>query len=100
MTDPATTHEPIVRALLDVLPADRFLDRDPDVMEAYSHDEGVWAPYGKPAVVVRPRSTEEVRQIVLACIETGTPSCRALPARGWWAVRTPSTAAWSWSSTR
>ncbi|OLT45246.1 FAD-linked oxidase [Saccharomonospora sp. CUA-673] len=54
------------------LPADRLVD-DPDVASGYVHDEAEWAPYGKPVVVVRPRTAEEVQTTVRACIEHRTP---------------------------
>nr|WP_308125402.1 FAD-linked oxidase C-terminal domain-containing protein [Rhodococcus corynebacterioides] len=62
----------VVDALRSALSADRLL-LDPDVMASYVHDEAEWAPHGEPAAVVRPRSAEEVRAVVLACLETGTP---------------------------
>ncbi|MBB3052958.1 glycolate oxidase [Prauserella isguenensis] len=54
------------------LPADRLVD-DPDVVAGYVHDEAEWAPHGKPEVVVRPRSAEEVQAVVRACLAHGTP---------------------------
>lgn len=72
-TQPTSVDAAIVTRLLEVLPEGRVLTRDPDVMDAYSHDQGVWAPYGRAAAVVRPRSTEEVQQIVRACLDHGTP---------------------------
>nr|WP_221634591.1 FAD-linked oxidase C-terminal domain-containing protein [Nocardioides luti] len=59
------------------LPADRVVV-DPGVLASYVHDEAEWAEYGTPAALVRPRSTEEVRAVVLACLEHGT----ALVTRG------------------
>src|SRR5690242_13191142 len=46
---------------------------DPDVMGRFVHDEAEWAPFGKPAAVVRPRTTAEVAEVVSACAATGTP---------------------------
>lgn len=59
-------------ALRGLLPADRVID-DPMVMAGFLHDEAEWAPHGSPAVVVRPRSAEEVRAVVAACIEHAVP---------------------------
>ncbi|HEX4246586.1 MAG TPA: FAD-linked oxidase C-terminal domain-containing protein [Pseudonocardia sp.] len=70
-TDPAAV-PPIVAALRAVLPADRILT-DPDLTEGYSHDEAEWAPYGRPAAVVRARDTAEVSATVRACAELGVP---------------------------
>lgn len=54
------------------LPADRLVT-DPDVASGYVHDEAEWAPYGKPVVVVRPRTAEEVQTTVRACLAHDTP---------------------------
>jgi len=54
------------------LPADRLVT-DPDVAAGYVHDEAEWAPYGKPVVVVRPRTAEEVQTTVRACLAHDTP---------------------------
>ncbi len=64
---------PIVSALEAILPADRFISRDPDVMDGYAHDDAEWVSYGLPAVVVRPQSAGEVQQVVRACIEHQVP---------------------------
>jgi glycolate oxidase len=63
---------PIVVELRAVLPADRVLV-DPDLTRGYAHDEAEWAPYGRPAAVVRPRSTEEVAATVRACARMRVP---------------------------
>ena len=44
---------------------------DPDVVASLSHDEAEWAPVGRAVAAVRPRSTEEVAQIVAGCAERG-----------------------------
>ncbi|MFC4000418.1 FAD-binding oxidoreductase [Prauserella oleivorans] len=54
------------------LPADRLV-QDPDVIAGYLHDDAEWAPHGKPAVVVRPRTAEEVRSVVRACVRHRVP---------------------------
>jgi len=46
---------------------------DRDVLASYAQDEAEWAPFGQPAVVVRPRTAEDVRATVQACIAHGTP---------------------------
>jgi glycolate oxidase len=46
---------------------------DPDVLESLAHDDAEWAPVGKPLAAVRPRSTEEVAEVVAACAERGIP---------------------------
>ncbi|MGA6161694.1 FAD-binding oxidoreductase [Amycolatopsis magusensis] len=65
-----------MRALVDDLrrdlPADRLL-LDPDLVTGFVHDEAEWAPHGTPCVVVRPRTAEEVRAVVLACVRHGVP---------------------------
>ena len=58
----------IVEALREVLPAD-VLVTDTDVIASYAHDEAEWAPFGTPAAVVRPTTSEQVQQVVLACLE-------------------------------
>jgi glycolate oxidase len=58
--------DPVVADLLAALPADRVLT-DPDVVAPYLHDEAEWAPHGRAAAVVRPRSTAEVAAVVGVC---------------------------------
>ncbi|MHA4854521.1 FAD-binding oxidoreductase [Rhodococcus sp. MSC1_016] len=62
----------LVDELRRILPADRTLD-DPDVVAGYVRDEAVWAPHGQPVAVVRPRTADEVQQIVRACLRYRTP---------------------------
>jgi glycolate oxidase len=62
----------LVADLLAALPADRVLT-DPDVVAPYLHDEAEWAPYGRAAAVVRPRSTAEVAAVVRACARHTRP---------------------------
>ncbi|MFF5568328.1 FAD-binding oxidoreductase [Streptomyces sp. NPDC012623] len=54
------------------LPPGRVIT-DPDSTRSYAHDEAEWAPCGLPAVVVRPRTAEEVQDVVLACLRHGVP---------------------------
>lgn len=69
----AVAEAPVVAALLQALPADRVLPRDPDVMAAYAADDAEWAPVGSPAAVVMPLSTAEVQAVVRACLAYGVP---------------------------
>jgi glycolate oxidase len=46
---------------------------DPAVIDSFAHDDAEWAPHGKAAAVVRPRSTEEVRDVVRICANHGAP---------------------------
>ncbi|XVV14831.1 FAD-binding oxidoreductase [Actinoplanes sp. CA-131856] len=46
---------------------------DADVLESLAHDDAEWAPYGRPAAAVRPRTTDDVRRVVAACAERGIP---------------------------
>lgn len=72
---PATSTTPpatFAAVLAERLPADRLVT-DADVILSYVHDEAEWAPHGSPVLVVRPRTTEEVQIVVLACIELGVP---------------------------
>ncbi|MBN6039598.1 FAD-binding oxidoreductase [Amycolatopsis sp. 195334CR] len=65
-----------MRALVDDLrrdlPADRLV-LDPDLISGYVHDEAEWAPHGTPCAVVRPRTSDEVRAVVLACLRHRVP---------------------------
>ncbi|HEX3779856.1 MAG TPA: FAD-linked oxidase C-terminal domain-containing protein [Pseudonocardiaceae bacterium] len=62
----------IVDELRRELPADRVI-AEADSMSGYLHDEAEWATYGAPRLVVRPRSAEEVRAVVLACVRHRVP---------------------------
>jgi glycolate oxidase len=66
------TADALVAELLAALPPDRVL-LDPDVVATYLHDEAEWAPHGRAAAVVRPRSTAEVAAVVRACAQHGRP---------------------------
>lgn len=55
-----------------VVPADQLIT-DPDVVAGYAHDDAEWAPYGTPALVVRPRSPQDVQHVVRACRASRTP---------------------------
>jgi glycolate oxidase len=62
----------VVVALGRVLGRDRVIT-DVDRVGSCLHDEAEWAPYGKPAAVVRPRGSVEVQAVVRACVEHGVP---------------------------
>ncbi len=62
----------LVADLRSALPDDRVVD-DPAVVAGYAHDEAEWAPHGRPAAVVRARSTADVRAVVLTCLRHRTP---------------------------
>lgn len=73
--NPATTRDGgtvLIERLRERIPADR-LQLDPGVMASYAHDEAEWAPHGTPLVLVRPRTAEEVQEVVRACIDLGVP---------------------------
>ncbi|GAA4878076.1 FAD-binding oxidoreductase [Actinomycetospora straminea] len=71
-TTSVTPTAPVVRALVAALPAGRVIE-DPDVLTSYAHDDAEWAPHALPAAVVRPRTAEECRDVVLACLEHRAP---------------------------
>jgi glycolate oxidase len=62
----------LVDELRATLGAERLIE-DPDVHASYAHDEAAWAPVGKPLLVVRARTTADVRHVVLACLRSGVP---------------------------
>ncbi|NYV78075.1 FAD-binding oxidoreductase [Streptomyces sp. UH6] len=53
----------LITRLLDGLPEDAVLT-DPDVTASYSHDMASFCPAGVPAVVVLPRTTEQVQHVM------------------------------------
>jgi glycolate oxidase len=61
-----------VDELVGLLPPESVV-RDQDVLLGYSHDEAEWAPYGKPAALVRPRTAEQVQTVVRWCARHGVP---------------------------
>ncbi|WP_163507285.1 FAD-binding oxidoreductase [Fodinicola acaciae] len=54
------------------LPDGRVLT-EADLVARYVHDEAEWASYGQPAAVVRPRSADEVRDLVRVCAKHRMP---------------------------
>jgi glycolate oxidase len=57
---------------MDLLPGLDVVD-DPDVLVSLSHDEAEWAPYGTALAAVRPRTTEDVQQVVTVCAQRRIP---------------------------
>jgi glycolate oxidase len=62
----------IVEALRAVLPDGAVLT-DPDLLRGHQRDEADRVPYGMPAVVVRPRTTDDVVAVVKAAAAAGVP---------------------------
>ncbi|MES9499867.1 FAD-binding oxidoreductase [Streptomyces koyangensis] len=62
----------MANAPVDRIPAAKVIT-DPAALGRYQHDEAEWAPYGMPLAVVRPRSAEEVRDVVRFCLEHEVP---------------------------
>ncbi len=60
----------LLSELASRLPSDR-IQTDPDVVAAYSQDRAIFEPAGTAAILVSPRSTEEVVAAVNAARETG-----------------------------
>ncbi|MER5719723.1 FAD-linked oxidase C-terminal domain-containing protein [Streptomyces sp. NPDC002132] len=58
--------------LLDGLPAEAVL-ADPDVMASYAHDMASFCPAGAPAVVVLPRTVEQVQHVLRTATELRVP---------------------------
>ncbi|ATE53989.1 FAD-binding oxidoreductase [Actinosynnema pretiosum] len=62
----------LLDALADLALPDPALT-DPDVLASLSHDDAEWAPVGAPLAAVRPRTPEQVRDVVRACLAHGAP---------------------------
>ncbi|WP_406740600.1 FAD-binding oxidoreductase [Streptomyces atratus] len=62
----------MANAPVDGIPARRVLT-DPAGLARYQHDEAERAPYGTPLAVVRPQTTEEVRDVVRHCLAHRIP---------------------------
>ena len=73
---PSTTTDPrseqLRSALAAVLPEGAMVTT-PESVERYSHDEAEWAPYVPALAVVRPRTAEQVRDVVRVCLEHRVP---------------------------
>jgi glycolate oxidase len=61
-----------VAELVGLLPPGLVV-HDQDVLVGYSHDEAEWAPYGKPALLVRPHTAAQVRTVVRWCVRHDVP---------------------------
>ncbi|WP_035856069.1 FAD-binding oxidoreductase [Cryptosporangium arvum] len=62
----------LVDELRAALGAERLIE-DPDVQASYARDEAAWAPAGAPLLVVRARTTDDVRTVVQACLRHRVP---------------------------
>jgi glycolate oxidase len=65
--------EALARSLAARLPAGTDLVTDPDVMASYQGDRTGFVDAAMPAAVVRPRTTAEVRETVLAATQLDMP---------------------------
>ncbi|QNP72437.1 FAD-binding protein [Streptomyces roseirectus] len=64
--------EGLLARLRDGLPAEALLT-DPDVTASYANDMASFCPAGTPAVVVLPRSVEQVQHVMRVATELGVP---------------------------
>jgi glycolate oxidase len=62
----------LITRLLDGLPEDAVLT-DPDVTASYAHDMASFCPAGAPAVVVLPRTVEQVQHVMRTATELRVP---------------------------
>ncbi|WP_145868987.1 FAD-binding oxidoreductase [Streptomyces capillispiralis] len=63
---------PLVDRLLGGLPAEALIT-DPDVTASYANDMASFCPAGDPAVVVLPRTVEQVQHVMRTATELGVP---------------------------
>ncbi|MFE4052302.1 FAD-binding oxidoreductase [Streptomyces sp. YIM B13518] len=63
---------PLVDRLLGGLPPEAVLT-DPDVTASYAHDMASFCPAGSPAVVVLPRTVDQVRHVMRTATELRVP---------------------------
>ncbi|WP_053636247.1 FAD-binding oxidoreductase [Streptomyces sp. XY152] len=63
---------PLVDRLLGGLPPEAVLT-DPDVTASYAHDMASFCPAGRPAVVVLPRTVDQVRHVMRTATELRVP---------------------------
>lgn len=61
----------VIEKLRDIVGADHFYDA-PEILEAYSKDHS-FVPSRKPLAVVKPRNTDEIKEIIDLANETLTP---------------------------
>ncbi|MGJ5896657.1 FAD-binding oxidoreductase [Streptomyces niveiscabiei] len=64
--------EGLLARLSDGLPAEALLT-DPDVTASYANDMASFCPAGTPAVVVLPRTVEQVQHVMRVATELGVP---------------------------
>ncbi|MET8979167.1 FAD-linked oxidase C-terminal domain-containing protein [Streptomyces sp. NPDC004539] len=64
--------EGLLARLRDGLPAEALLT-DPDVTASYANDMASFCPAGTPAVVVLPRTVEQVQHVMRVATELGVP---------------------------
>ena len=64
--------DPLVGHLRSLM-GEKAVLTDPDVLESYRHDQATFCPAGAARVLVRPTSTIQVQQVVLAAREHRTP---------------------------
>jgi glycolate oxidase len=62
----------VLDELVDLLPPEVVVG-DQDVLATYSHDEAEWAPHGAAALLVRPRTAEQVQTVVRHCARHRIP---------------------------
>jgi glycolate oxidase len=67
-----TPADPLVEHLQDRLGAKAVLV-DPDVLESHRYDHATFCPAGTARLLVRPTTTEQVRQVILAARQFGVP---------------------------
>lgn len=67
-----TAGSPLVERLLAGLPAEAVLT-DPDVTASYANDMASFCPSGAPAVVVLPRTVEDVQHVMRTATELRVP---------------------------
>lgn len=72
MTTTAVPSAVLAEALAREIASDRIVV-DPDVIAAVSADDAEWAPVGRAAVALRPRTEAEVSHAVTVCAELGVP---------------------------
>jgi glycolate oxidase len=63
----------LVAELTAALPHEGGVLTDPDLLRSYQHDEADLVPFGTPAVVVRPRTTGQVSEVLRAATRHRTP---------------------------
>lgn len=67
------SESPVVARLREALPDDGTIVTDPDRLASYRHDEAQLHASGTPSAVVLPRTTDQVRQVLLTASRSRTP---------------------------